>query len=99
MMIQLQRYMLQVMYTPGKLMYSADTLSRAVDPKEPEDNKMDNDVTAYVNMVARALPVSDGKMKLITTETSKDDTLDTLRKNIIDGWPNCARSTFSKGGC
>ncbi len=35
MMIQLQRYTLNVTYTPGRLMYTADTLSRAVDPKEP----------------------------------------------------------------
>lgn len=73
-MMRLQRYTLNVMYTPGKLMYTADTSSRAFDPKEPENTEMDNDVKAYVNMIMSALPVADGKMKLIRTETSKDDT-------------------------
>lgn len=35
MMIRLQQYSLTVLYTPGKLLYTADTLSRAVDSKEP----------------------------------------------------------------
>lgn len=60
MMIRL--HTLEVMYTPGKLMYTADTLSRACDPNEPKNKKMDNDVTVYVNMVRSALPVVDGKM-------------------------------------
>lgn len=52
--------MIIVVYTPGKLMDTADALSRAVDPpKEPENTKMDNDVKAYVNMVKSALPVSE----------------------------------------
>jgi len=91
MMIRLQRNTLNVMYTPGKLMYMADTLSRAVDPKEPANTKMDDDVKAYVDMITSALPVADGKMELIKTETNKDDTLGTLCKTIIDGWPNCRR--------
>lgn len=34
LMIRLQGYTLNVMYTPDKLMYTADTLCRAVDPME-----------------------------------------------------------------
>lgn len=89
MMIRLQRYTLNVMYTPGKLMHTADTLSRGVDPKEPANTKMDDEVEAYVDMITSALPVADGKMELIKSETTKDDTLETLGKTIIDGWPNC----------
>ncbi|CAI5671480.1 unnamed protein product [Oreochromis niloticus] len=92
MIIRLQRYTLNVMYTPGKLMYTADTLSRAVDPNEPANTKMDDDVRAYVSMVTSALPVAEGKMELIRTETSKDGTLQALRKTIIDGWPSCKQS-------
>lgn len=88
MMIWLQRYALNVMYTPGKLMYTADTLSRAVDPSERANTKLNDDVKAYVDMITSALPVVDVKMELIKTETNRDDTLKTLSKTIIDGWPN-----------
>ncbi|XP_035766653.1 cadmium/zinc-transporting ATPase HMA2-like [Neolamprologus brichardi] len=47
------------------------------------NTKMDDDVRAYVNMVISALPVAEGKMELIRAETSKDETLQTLRKTII----------------
>lgn len=88
MMIRLQRYALDVTYTPGKLMYTADTLSRAVDPKEPGNTQMNEDVNTYVDMITKALPVADVKMKLIKTETNRDETLIELSKTIIDGWPN-----------
>lgn len=54
MMIRLQRYSLTVTYTPGKLMFTADTLSRAVDPKEPVSSKINDDVNAYVDMITSA---------------------------------------------
>lgn len=64
MMIQMQRYTFNLMYTPGKLVYTADTLSRAVDPKEPANIKLDDDVKVYVDMITSALPVADVKMQL-----------------------------------
>lgn len=93
MMIRLQRYSLTATYTPGKLMYTADTLSRAVDPKEPVSSNTHDDVNAYVDMITSALPVADVKMELIRTETNKDDTLRKLRQIITDGWP------ITKQGC
>lgn len=87
MMIQLQRYAQNVMYTPGKLMHT-EHVSRAVDPREPANTKLDDDVKTNVDMVTSALLVADVKMELIKTKTSKDDTLKTLSKTIIDGWPN-----------
>ena len=93
MMIRLQRYSLNAMYTPDKLMYTADTLSRAVDPREPAHTKMSDDVDVYVNMITKALPVADAKMELIRTETTRDETLKGLCKFITEGWPN------DKQGC
>ena len=70
-------------------MYTADTLSRAVDPKEPANGAMSDDV----DMVTSAMPVADVRMKQIRSETSKDETLKGLRQVIIDGWPS------TKQGC
>lgn len=69
-------------------MYTADTLSRAVDPKEPANRKTEEDVTAHVDMITSALPVADAKMEHIRTETIKDDTMAIMRRTILDGWPN-----------
>lgn len=88
MMIRLQRYSLDVAYTPGKLMYTADALSRAVDPKETVDTKCNSDVNAYVHMVTSALPVADAKMELIRHETINDNTLACLKNAIRNGWPD-----------
>ncbi|XP_057709985.1 uncharacterized protein K02A2.6-like [Corythoichthys intestinalis] len=88
MMIKLQRYSLKVAYTPGNLMYTADTLSRAVDPKECSNTKLHEDVHAYVHMITSALPVADAKMELIRTETIKDETLRQLQQIIRNGWPD-----------
>ena len=74
-------------------MYTADTLSRAVDPKEPANSTMSDDVDTYVDMITSAMPVADVRMKQIRSETSKDETLKRLRQVIIDGWPN------TKQGC
>jgi len=54
-----------VFYTPGKLMFVADNLSRAVDPTTPSSGKLTEDIQVYVNMIVEALPVADSKMKLI----------------------------------
>lgn len=83
-MIRLQHYTLKVMYTPGKLMFTADTLSRAVDPKEPANSKISDDVNMYVNMITSSMPVADVRMELIKTETNKDDTLN--RQKHHHGW-------------
>ena len=80
------------MYTPGKLMYTADTLSRAVDPQEPAHTKMSDDVDVYVIMITKALPVADAKMELIRTETTRDETLKGQCKFITEGWPNVKQS-------
>ncbi len=67
------------------LMYTADTLSRAADSKEPKKTKINDDVNAYVDMVTCALLVADMKMELIETETNRDETLSRLKQIIIDG--------------
>lgn len=95
LMIKLQRYTLNVSYIPGKFMYTADTLSRAVDPKAPAINKTAEEVQAYVNMVTLSLPVADAKMQLIREETEKDQTLKQLKQVVLTGWPQVRQQCVS----
>eukprot|EP00064_Thunnus_orientalis_P011371 superscaffoldBa00001640_g11402 len=55
-MIRLQRYTLNVMYTLGKLIYTVDMSSRAVDVKEPANTKMIDDHNALVLVPFGTLP-------------------------------------------
>ena len=51
MLIRLQKYDVKMMYTPGKYMYAADALSRAVDIHERQDCEKCADIQAYVDMI------------------------------------------------
>ena len=88
LLIRVQRYDLKVSYTPGTYMYTADTLSRAVDPHAEKDSSREEDIQAYVNTVLTSMPVSSNRKKKIATETKNDETLQTLSRVIQEGWPN-----------
>ncbi|KAL7882928.1 hypothetical protein SRHO_G00005860 [Serrasalmus rhombeus] len=85
LMIKLQRYTLNVSYIPGKFMYTADTLSRAVDLKAPSSHTTAEEVQVYVSMVTLSLPVVDAKMQLNREETEKDQILKQLKLVILTG--------------
>ena len=89
LMMKLQRYDFDLIYTPGKYIVLADALSRApVANTVGEVSSTEEDVD--VNMVAAGLLVSDLKSKQIAEETAKD-TLQTVIANLHHGW--------SKGSC
>ncbi|KAK0139299.1 hypothetical protein N1851_024069 [Merluccius polli] len=53
-----EKYDVQMTYTPGKYMFTADTLSRAVDKKESADSEKSAEIKAYVHMIVTSLPVT-----------------------------------------
>lgn len=55
MLIRLQKYDVKMIYTPGKFMFAADTLSRAVDKKESFDTQKNTEIQAYVDMIVTEL--------------------------------------------
>ncbi len=87
MRIKLQRYDFKLEYTPGKYLYTADTLSRAVDPTVKASSQMEDDIEAYVNMVTTTVPVAPTRIEQIRAETLKDPDLQELIKVIAEGWP------------
>lgn len=88
MLIRLQKYDVNMVYTPGKYMYTADTLSRAVDKKESANSEKCADIQAYVDMVMTSIPVTADRTEQIRNETIKDATLRVLKDTIQKGWPN-----------
>ena len=63
-------------------MHLADTLSRAFLPFECDDG----DDLEFVNMV-NYLPISNERIDDIKAETRKDQSLQSLSKTILKGWP------------
>ena len=88
LLIRVQRYDLKVSYTPGKYMYTADALSRAVDPEADMNVEREEDIKVYVDAVMQNLPVTSNRRSQFVEETKKDKTLQELLGVIRDGWPD-----------
>lgn len=94
MMLKLQLYDLNVVHIPGKLMYIADTLSRAKikgnDLPEEADvvlNSLDDDLRVHANFLINSINVSDQKLEQIRLETDNDHVLSRVKCYVLDGWP------------
>ena len=83
MMIRLQKYDLEIRYERGNRMFLADTLSRAYLPSrvQVESEFETINVTNY-------LPISQARLLQIQHETEKDESLQTLKAVIQQGWPD-----------
>lgn len=89
MLIRLQPYTFKLVYKPGRYLYIADTLSRAVAPSsgtesEPRD---DLDVRAQVCAIAASNPLSDSHFMELQKYTELDEEMQELIRVINDGWP------------
>ena len=83
LLIRVQRYYLRVSYTPGKFMYTADALSRAVDPEADQNQEREEDIKVYVDAIIETLPVTTNRIKQFVTETQKDETLQQLSPEVV----------------
>ena len=99
MLLQLQRYHLNVVYKPGKELLIADTLSRAYLPNEPAPEKNNCDVFAVrqeeylikymeeIDMV-EVLPITAERLAHLREKTEQDESLQKLKHVIKVGWPD-----------
>ena len=92
LILQLQRYDLQVFYTPGKLLITADTLSRATEKTNTKMTKMNEDTELYVNTVIETMPLSDQRLEELRKNTNEDEEMTMLKNIILKSWP---RSKFN----
>ena len=85
------RFDFAIAHVPGKLMYTADSLSRSPQECKAQESKSWNDlhdeVEAYVNAVLVTLPASDQRLDEIRSELKNDDTLKTVMQYVQNGWP------------
>ena len=82
MLLQTQKYDIDVVYLKGKHMYIADMLSRSY----MTTGKNYQAEFELVNMVS-FLPIRDERLTQIRKATNQDEVCDQLRNTIIQGWP------------
>ena len=87
--MRLMRFDFAIAHAPGKLMYTADSLSRSPQECKAHESKswndLQDDVEGYVNAVLVTLPTSDQRLDGIRSELKKDDTLKTVMQYLQNG--------------
>ena len=85
MLLQLQKYDLDITFVRGIDLHIADALSRnMLKDTYPE---LSEGMDLHVHTVLSSLPVSDRKMQEIKTHTELDPQMDQLKQVILKGWP------------
>ncbi|KAL7852894.1 hypothetical protein SRHO_G00186790 [Serrasalmus rhombeus] len=85
LIMKLQRYDFELIYTPGKHLVLADALSRV--PVMSDVSSTEKEIENHINMIVESLPVSDVRAKEISDELDKDKVLQTVINNMHSGWP------------
>lgn len=85
MLLQLQKYDLNVQHVPGKQIPLADTLSRKFLPDTYPN--MSEGIDMHVHTVLDMLPVNDCKLHEIRVATSNDPDMCELVEVVRRGWP------------
>ena len=94
---RIQRYKMRLMrfnikdvrHVSGKLLYTADTLSRKIAQRRiPLPTIDENEMNAHVASVMEALPASDPKLKEIQQAQEKDEICQQIKKYCLDKWPD-----------
>ena len=83
MLLQLQKYNIQINHVPGKDIPIADALSRSL---IEQDDHTENPFF-HVHAVLENLPISDNKTEELKTETKRDLYMQEIMKHIMEGWP------------
>ena len=88
MLLRLQPYDCEIKYLPGKEMVTADALSRLslLDEFEVPDMKV---------KVHHLIRITSAKMQEFKDETAKDQTLQLLSRQVVQGWPDSVKKVDS----
>ncbi len=84
--LRLQKYDFEFQYVPGKQLHVADALSRAY-LSEATSEIPDQDMVYHVHSVISRLPISAARLEQFQKETEKDQTLQKVKRYIMNGWP------------
>jgi transposase InsO family protein len=86
MLLQLQKYDIQILHVPGKDIPIADALSRNF-PDSALNEEPENPLY-QVHSILNNMPISDNKTEEMKNETKNDEHMQKLTKRILEGWPS-----------
>ncbi|KAK3795955.1 hypothetical protein RRG08_042949 [Elysia crispata] len=87
--MRLARFNANAVYTSGKNLHAADTLSRQpLRTTTDSATTLQNDITAHVNFISSSWPASDAFLERIKDETAKDERLSIALNYTANGWPD-----------
>jgi len=87
--LRMMRYSFNICHVPRKLLYVADTLSRApVAPKSDVDDaeNLESATEAFITAVVSQLPATSTRLELLCKAQSEDKTLQNFFKFCEQGW-------------
>ena len=90
LLLRLQKYDIDLIFSPGNSISVHGKLSRAYLPHTPEDGKSPE---YQVHHLVSNLPVFEPKLKENHNETESDQVLQKLRRLILYGFPDSKSST------
>ena len=88
--LRLMRYDYEIKHVPGKLLHTADALSKAPlkDTINPNEMCEAEEIEFHMSSVISTLPVSDSKLTIFSQEQAEDSVCGTLISYCRNGWPN-----------
>ena len=94
--LRLMRFCYSISHVPGKDLNTADTLSRAPirGQNNPETERFQDEVLAYVNAIMLSLPATERKLQQIKEATEQDEICQQIIYFCLEGWPE-DKSTIS----
>jgi hypothetical protein len=93
MIVRLMRYDVKLVYTPGKSMFIADTLSRAYLTESTQTN---SEFDFVVHTVSKYLSVTPERRTQFQQETARDECLQLVKQFIQVGWPEAKEKVDEK---
>lgn len=87
--MRMMRFSYSISHVPGKKLCTADTLSRAplVKPLNQPEEKLEDDVMAYVDSVIRYLPATEDRLEELRCQQQEDEVTKQIMENSSTQWP------------
>ena len=89
--LRLARFDYSITHVPGKLLYTADTLSRAplqtFEPTSLSPSNSQEEVEAFIEGIVSTLPASESRLEVYRTAQQTDPICKQVRQYCLTGWP------------
>lgn len=85
--LRLAKFDYSVQHVPGKLLYTADALSRAPTDSEDPSQSLEEEVEVFIEGVTCALPASEQRLETYRTGQAQDAVCARVQKYCLTGWP------------